>query len=178
MSTSLRTVSGTEPGARRQATRGCRRVRGAGPARPSAVGPARAVGPGGRSRRRRGRSQSVAGFERPQGRHRIRQEHAKDSLKSTSHLTARPGPMTSSFAARSSTMRWPPRSKAKADFASSSRRIASEFDTLRDSAKNQYNRARGEAAGQLEAGKRTGGHRPYPGVTALERRGQGLRRLP
>ncbi len=52
-------------------------------------------------------------------------------------------------------------SKAKADFASSSRRIASEFDTLRDSAKNEFNRARGEAAGQLEAGQ---SHRRPPTI--------------
>ncbi|HMF35776.1 MAG TPA: FtsK/SpoIIIE domain-containing protein, partial [Isosphaeraceae bacterium] len=45
-------------------------------------------------------------------------------------------------------------SKAKADFAASSRRIASEFDTLREKAKNEYNRARNDAAGQLEAGNR------------------------
>ena len=32
-------------------------------------------------------------------------------------------------------------SKAKADFAASSRRIASEFDTLREKAKTDYNRA-------------------------------------
>ena len=45
-------------------------------------------------------------------------------------------------------------SKAKADFAASSRRIASEFDSLRESAKNEYNRARGDAASQLDAGNR------------------------
>ena len=45
-------------------------------------------------------------------------------------------------------------SKAKADFAASSRRIASEFDTLRETAKNEYNRARNDAASQLEAGNR------------------------
>ncbi len=45
-------------------------------------------------------------------------------------------------------------SKAKADFAASSRRIASEFDSLRESVKNEYNRARGDAASQLDAGNR------------------------
>src|SRR5271157_1665435 len=45
-------------------------------------------------------------------------------------------------------------SKDKADFAASSRRIASEFDTLREKAKNEYNRARNDAASQLEAGNR------------------------
>src|SRR5208337_4084984 len=44
--------------------------------------------------------------------------------------------------------------EAKADFAASSRRIASEFDTLREKAKNEYNRARNDAASQLEAGNR------------------------
>ncbi len=44
--------------------------------------------------------------------------------------------------------------KAKADFAASSRRIASEFDTFRETAKNQYNRARSDASKQLEAGNR------------------------
>src|SRR5271157_2376036 len=45
-------------------------------------------------------------------------------------------------------------SKAKADFAASSRRIASEFDALREKAKNEYNRACKDAASQLEAGNR------------------------
>ena len=45
-------------------------------------------------------------------------------------------------------------SKAKADFAASSRQIASEFDSLRESVKNEYNRARGDAASQLDAGNR------------------------
>ncbi len=45
-------------------------------------------------------------------------------------------------------------SKAKAGFAASSRRIASEFDSLRESAKNEYNRALGDAASQLDAGNR------------------------
>src|SRR5271157_4097729 len=45
-------------------------------------------------------------------------------------------------------------SKAKADFAASSRRIASEFDTLRESAKTEYKRARNDAASQLVGGNR------------------------
>ena len=44
--------------------------------------------------------------------------------------------------------------KAKADFAAASRRIANEFDTLRETAKNQYNRARSDANRLLETGNR------------------------
>ncbi len=44
--------------------------------------------------------------------------------------------------------------RAKADFAASSRRIANEFDTLRETAKNQYSRARSEANRLLETGNR------------------------
>ena len=69
-------------------------------------------------------------------------------------------------------------SKAKAEFASSSRRIASEFDTLRETAKNEYNRSRGEAAGLLEAGNRKASTDHTQALQPLERRGRDLRRLP
>ncbi|WP_250846803.1 FtsK/SpoIIIE domain-containing protein [Aquisphaera insulae] len=44
--------------------------------------------------------------------------------------------------------------KAKSEFASSSRRIAADFDKLRETAKNSYNRAVRDAGSQFENGKR------------------------
>ena len=82
-------------GSRLRAARSARRSRGAGAARSSARGPARALAPGGRSGCGRGRCQPVAGRERRQGRHRVRQDTTGSGRK-VRHSTARPGPTTSS----------------------------------------------------------------------------------
>ena len=44
--------------------------------------------------------------------------------------------------------------KAKADFAAASRRIAAVFDNVRETAKQDYNQAKNDAAAALEAGHR------------------------
>ena len=53
---------------------------------------------------------------------------------------------TNSGDGRSSTPRSRARPEAKAEFAAVSRRIASEFDGLRETAKTEHNRAKNEAA--------------------------------
>ena len=57
-------------------------------------------------------------------------------------------------------------SKAKADFAAASRRIASEFDTLRETAKNEYNRARERRCEPARRRQAQGGHRAHPGAAS------------
>ena len=56
--------------------------------------------------------------------------------------------------------------RAKAEFASASRRIAADFDTLRETAKNEHARARSEAARALEVRQAEGRQRAHRGAEA------------
>ena len=67
---------------------------------------------------------------------------------------------------------------AKAEFASASRRIAADFDALRETAKNEHARAKSEAGSALEAGKRKAANEHTEALKPLSDALRARRRLP